>query len=714
MRLRPNVLAHPSPTSGRFLLLLGVLLSAGLLAGQLVHMSLRGGEWASVARQCFAAALAIAPAAEGWEDELAINAVLTDCMAAENRIITAFEFAGAATIAALGLIALLLAPARLRRRHRLRPAGPRLDAAVARVGELTAEIGMRRPPQVLVGPASQRDAFVFGLAGRYRMVLPIALLVRWRNREVFDPVVRHELAHLRRHDVPLAWLAASIWLAAAPVVLLPMVLALLRWDLSLAPSYLWRAALMLAVGWLIRRQVLRSREHDADLHAARQMGDWRPLWKVLNSSTAKPPSRWRQLMSHHPTVAQRMAVLVDPAKLPGVSLVDGLAAAFLAALLLPVLINTLNTAFGVSTWSLVAAATLVGPILGFAAGAGLWRQAMIDHATGRATWPGGVVLGVVVGLLLGNWLDLAGLGTGDIAASWVVAILTTVIGAGAVLLSAGTARLWADAASRVPARRGSWWVSVIINSLIFGFALWAVEWLPIHLVAGVVSGFSVETLVIALGRMIAPITLLAAVPAIVTMFALVARRKPADVPRWLVDSQHTGPPELVARRPGLGAVALSGVAAGVLGATALVVHRLIVGSPVDDPDRIARYLLWVTTGTLVALAVSLVALVMVPRSGAAVGLVSGGLAALTTALGTVTVNTFAFGNILDLGFWWTTSATVIGQWFLVYLFLLPITLVSWAASWREVPGWLLALLSVLAGGLTSLLVVGIATASWQV
>ncbi|HCU50467.1 MAG TPA: hypothetical protein DGG94_11815, partial [Micromonosporaceae bacterium] len=616
MRLRPNVLAHPSPTAGRFLLLLGVLLSAGLLSGQLVHMGLRGGQWTAVVRQCLVLTEAAVPTAGGWEDDLTLNDFLLDCMAAENRTAAAFEFAGAATIAALGLFALLLAPGRLRRRHRLRPAGLRLDAAIARVGELAAEAGMSRPPQVLVGPAGQKDAFVFGLPGRYRMVLPTALLVRWRNREVFDPVVRHELAHLRRHDVPLAWLAASIWLAAAPVIALPMVVALLRWDFSLAPSFLWRVALILAVVWLVRRQVLRSREHDADLHAAAQIGDWRPLWKVLNSTTAKPPSRWRQLISHHPTVAHRMAVLVDPAKVPGVSLVDGLAAAFLAALLLPLIVNTLNTAFAAHTWSLLAAAALVGPILGLAVGAGLWRQAMIDHATGRAAWPGGVVLGVVVGLLLGTWVDLADLGTGDIAAAWVVTVLTIAIGAGAVLLSAGTGRLWADAAARVPGRRGSWWVSLIINSLIFGFALWAMEWLPIHLVAGVISGFSLETLVIALGTLIAPITYLAIVPAIVTMFALVARRRPADVPRWLVDSQHTGPPEMAAHRPGIGAVVLSGVAAGVLGALALLVHRLVIGSPVDDPDRIARYLLWVTTGTLVALAVSLVALVMVPRSGA--------------------------------------------------------------------------------------------------
>src|SRR5207247_986961 len=107
----------------------------------------------------------------------------------------------------------------------------------------------------------------FGLPGRYKLVLPRALMVRWRNKTLFDPVVRHELAHLRRHDVPLAWLAATVWIAAIPVLLMPILLSVLRLDLSLIFEFLGRCVLLLGVVWLVRRQVLRSREHDADLMA---------------------------------------------------------------------------------------------------------------------------------------------------------------------------------------------------------------------------------------------------------------------------------------------------------------------------------------------------------------------------------------------------------------------------------------------------------------
>ena len=83
----------------------------------------------------------------------------------------------------------------------------------------------------------------------------------------------------------------------------------------------------MGVLWLIRRQALRSREHDADLHAARQAGDWRPLASVVEISR-RVPSWWRRLVSNHPTAAHRLAVLADPGRLRGVSVIDGMAAAF--------------------------------------------------------------------------------------------------------------------------------------------------------------------------------------------------------------------------------------------------------------------------------------------------------------------------------------------------------------------------------------------------
>ena len=206
-----------------------------------------------------------------------------------------------------------------------------------------ARPGYADRPARLVGPAAQRDAFVFGLPGRYYIVLPTALVVRWRQAAIFDPVVRHELAHIARHDVPLAWLATAVWIAAIPVLAIPLVVAAATRDLSLVPAYLWRATVVMVVLWLVQRQALRSREHDADLHAARQAGDCRPLCSVLELNRSAPSVVAQPCLTppeHRaaPEGARR------PGRLRGVSVVDGLAAGFLTALLLPLLRNMLQVA----------------------------------------------------------------------------------------------------------------------------------------------------------------------------------------------------------------------------------------------------------------------------------------------------------------------------------------------------------------------------------
>jgi uncharacterized membrane protein len=132
---------------------------------------------------------------------------------------------------------------------------------------------------------------------------------------------------------------------------------------------------------------------------------------------------------------------------------------------------------------------------------------------------------------------------------------------------------------------------------------------------------------------------------------------------------------------------LAGAGPGVFAAMAVLAHRLTVGSPTDDADRVNRYLIWLTVGTLVALTVSFVTVVLVPRSGAAVGLVTGVTTAVVAALGTLAANTFLFGNIFDPAFWWSTIVAVTALWMVGYLFILPLALAVWPAPWRDVPGW---------------------------
>ena len=709
VRLRPNVLAHPSPTTGRFLLLIATLLSVGLLAGTLVHNGLLGTRWVQAARACAAVADSAVPVRTSLEDEIAHNDVVVDCLAPYERTRALVSLGGAAVIGLLGLAVVVLVPPVLRRRFRLRPAGPRLEGAVDRTAELAGQAGLRRAPRLLIGPAAQRDAFVFGLPGRYYIVLPTALVVRWRQAAIFDPVVRHELAHVRRHDVPLAWLATAVWIAAIPVLTVPLVVAVASSDYSLMPSYLWRAVVVMGVLWLVQRQALRSREHDADLHAARQTGDWRPLCTVLE--TQKPTSGWWQRMvSHHPTVAHRLQVLVDPGRVRGVSIIDGMAAGFLTALLLPSIRNLVQvgaTGSPVFSWNMHIAALLVGPITGLAVGVGLWRQAMIDHVTGKLTWPGGAVVGVVAGLLIGQQLRLDDLGVDEAATN--VVTMAVVIGAAAVLLSAGTGRLWADAAARLPGGPRSWWIGFVVNALIFAAALWALQWVPVVLQATSAAGFTATDLAISFGSLVGPVFYLTVVPLIVATAAMVWRRRHLPTPQWLFEGAA---PDwsLSAREPSLIWALAAGAIPGVLAATSVHIHRLIAGRPLTDDDRIDRYLLWLLVAALVALVVSFATVVAVPRSGAAVGLVTGAVAVIVGALGILAANTFLVGNIFELSFWWSTILTAATLWLAGYLLILPLTLITWPAPWRNVSGWLLALVTIIGGGAVALCIIGLVLA----
>ena len=77
---------------------------------------------------------------------------------------------------------LLVVPAVLERRRRLRPLSAGLAGAGERVAELACAAGLVRPPVAMLGPTTMRDAFCYGVPYRYRLALPPAAAIRWRDR----------------------------------------------------------------------------------------------------------------------------------------------------------------------------------------------------------------------------------------------------------------------------------------------------------------------------------------------------------------------------------------------------------------------------------------------------------------------------------------------------------------------------------------------------
>jgi hypothetical protein len=279
------------------------------------------------------------------------------------------------------------------------------------VDELATEAGLARAPTLVLGAATQRDGFSYGTPGRYRIALPRAVAVRWRNTALFDPLVRHELAHVAHRDVALSWLARSVWYALAPLLALPVVVILLSRDRSILGDYLWRAVLFAVMVQLVSHALLRSREHDADLRAAQAGGGPEPVAALVAQVRDPGRSSWyRRLLANHPSPAGRLAVLERPELAAGVSFLDGLTAGFLAALAgplivqasVPLLMGSLR-----SDLALVAAVLVAGPLLGGSVGLGLWRAALVQRVAGGSVRPARVAFGVAAGLLLGQVASLA-------------------------------------------------------------------------------------------------------------------------------------------------------------------------------------------------------------------------------------------------------------------------------------------------------------------
>ncbi|MGN9777619.1 M48 family metalloprotease [Micromonospora sp. H33] len=236
------------------------------------------------------------------------------CIRDPTRVRGWAMLAGAALLLAGLAVLLVLVPlvdaARLRR-HRVA-----LPAARERFATLCAEAGLtgRRRPRLLVAGPPVREAFTtVRPGGRPLVVLPAAVAAAHADPARFDPVVRHELAHVRARDV--AWVST---VRGLPWVVLPAVLAVAalrpedNWP-AVTPALLRSLILVTAIA-LLAAALLRLREHAAD----RLVADPAPLAALLARAPATPgragPRRLlRRALGRHPDPAARIAALEAPA-----------------------------------------------------------------------------------------------------------------------------------------------------------------------------------------------------------------------------------------------------------------------------------------------------------------------------------------------------------------------------------------------------------------
>ena len=646
--VRPDILAYPSPTTTRFLVLIAAILTAGLFVGTWVHNgSAAGDAWVQAVATCSARSAATAGVGEDLASVLRADEVYADCMAPAERTRAGFSLGGALVAATGGVVVLFIAPIVIERRRRLRVPGPRLDAAALRFRQLASDARISRPPAFVVGPAALRDAFSYGSPGHYRIALPPAIAVRWKDSGRFDPVVRHELAHVANHDIALAWLTRAIWYALVPLLVLPIVLAVARADFSLVPDYAWRAGLLATVVLLVSTATLRSREHDADLRAARFAGDESALTAVLRSARPLHPSGARRLLAYHPNPARRVEVLDRPAEAARVTVVDGLAAAYLAALSSPLLVGVISALLagsGRADLAEVAADLLVGPLIGATVGLGLWRQVLVQRLVGapRAT-VAPVALGVGAGLILGQVVSPGNAGVGVFGGldNPVWLLVTGILAMGATVVMAGLGELWADAAPRIRSARGSWIPAVVLGGVLFAAVLWAAATPQSVLDFG---GWTLAgaALVTVLGT--APPAIAALILAAGAGWALM--RAPRDVslaPTWLLERGQ--PPWWPASAGVRGPTVAAGVAAGVAGAATIVMYRAGAGAALDVAEQEARYYAYLWVAALVGAVAALVVSIALPARGPGAALVTAPLGLLVATGGFVILNTVLGGAL---------------------------------------------------------------------
>lgn len=429
--------------------------------------------------------------------DLAVLRAFADCVAIERRTVLLWMTGLGPVWACLTLLVYAVYPRLLQRR--LRPfrhaeGGEGVRAARAEVDAVLGET--RGRVELLSTPGTAGGARAFGAFGRYRIAVDGSLLVMRREGALDEralAVIRHEAAHLRNRDVDLTYAAMSAWWAFLMLTGVPM-LAYVFTALVLFATGSWHdslndtmATLAVSVCLLLllqpaRARVLRTREHYADVRAART-GRTKEELNFLLAPRPSPQSPrrqrwWRRHTAYHPSHQARLDMLNAPWRLAEPSGVDlaivgiALGAAHLH------LFNTytLTAPESVSNTGTNAAFVVLAAPVGALIAAMVWNAVHAAPETAHrwrakaAALSGGVLLGLSLPNPFTNlWSDL-------LPAHAARAVVSAFVLWGLCLLFLKwanlSARAWLVTAER---KRAVCFAGLLCGAAVFGcvFALWA-------------------------------------------------------------------------------------------------------------------------------------------------------------------------------------------------------------------------------------------------
>ncbi|MEG8184548.1 M48 family metalloprotease [Nocardia terpenica] len=328
----------------------------------------------------------------------------------------------AAAVFVVALATYLLWPVWRRRRGRLPTIDVNASDELARqLRDLVGVADLRKTPQFLIDPrADSVSAVVFGRLGRYSVCLDAGLVARGAaDPGVLRTVVLHELAHIRNRDVDITYATVALWRSFLFCAVLPTVIDTA--VVTVTHTEIWRAewqlelrgfiriAVLIALTYLVRADILRTREFYADVDAAYIAGT-----EAFSQRGERPGTRfagWRRfvgLWRTHPAWPERNRSLTDPAIVFGATALPMFLTG-VTAQLASIEFSLAFDSFGVSTVadraqevSVWLTAALVVGIAGYV----LWRAVGYAVLTGRRVpsgWGAGMWLGA--GLAVGELLS---------------------------------------------------------------------------------------------------------------------------------------------------------------------------------------------------------------------------------------------------------------------------------------------------------------------
>jgi Zn-dependent protease with chaperone function len=477
------------------------------------------------------------------------------------------------------------------------------------LAELAATAGLAQLPRVIVDRAAvSTGAVVFGRSRRPTVCLHGGLLAcRRSDPERFRAVLLHELAHVSNRDVTVTYATVTLWRVFLLVVLAPYLVWLgvqsygrvLSWswsgDLAIVTRGLLLPLFMVALVYLARSDVLRSREVYADLAAVRWGADphgWTFTTPVpAGGAVLRARARLLELWHTHPPWETRRHAMTDPAPLFEVRALPTFLTGAAAAL-----VNT-QLLFYVSTYNLgtrgiyQAAALAPALLITGVAGTALWRTVAYAVLTsGRVPSGARTGLWLGAGMAVGELLTGYGFGSGWLPSRPRFLLLVVLVGVAFACWVAKCSHLWARtwrgrtlrpalllgllAAFLALSSWFAWWkVEGLAYADGFSYSTAGVRQMALRLIPGSAAPHHAELSVIVallpvlqglLGSPLLPaaITALWVVPLVAWTIG------PAPgVPRWVVNARHDAdepPPDSGEPLPPLRRVLLPGLLGGFL------------------------------------------------------------------------------------------------------------------------------------------------------